>query len=88
MFNFFRIRYKVTLGLLLIMALVFCPLGYFVVNFQHNEIIQSLKSEGDGVASLVAYSSGQAIIKYQNNRLDETGQQCLYCTGNCFLRSI
>lgn len=77
MFNFFRIRYNIILGVLLIWVAVLLPLGYFVTDYRQDEILASLRARGEGVASLVAFSGGEAILKFQKNRIDElVGRAC------------
>ncbi|CCO23687.1 response regulator [Maridesulfovibrio hydrothermalis] len=71
MLNFFRIKYRVTLGLLLIWIAVMLPFGFIATDYHQEEALNSLKSKGEGIASLVAFSSGDAIVKYQNTRIEE-----------------
>lgn len=81
MFNFFRIRYRVTIGLLLILAAVLLPLGYLATDFRKDEVLETLRSKGEGIASLVAFSSGEAVLKFQNYRLEELTQSACSAPG-------
>lgn len=81
MYSFFRIRYRVTIGLLLILAAVLLPLGYLATDFRKDEVLENLRSKGEGIASLVAFSSGEAVLKFQNYRLEELAQSACFAPG-------
>ncbi len=69
--NFFRIRHKITVGLVCILAAVLLPLGYLFSDMYRADIHSLIESKGDSVAALVAFSSSEAILNYQDFRLDE-----------------
>lgn len=71
MFNFLSIRYKIASGLLLVLAVILIPLGFLITDYRQSEIHDSLTSQGDSIAALVASSSGEAILKFQNYRMEE-----------------
>lgn len=69
--NFFRIRHKITVGLVAILATVLLPLGYFFSEMYQSNVHALVESKGDSVAALVAFSSSEAILNFQDYRLDE-----------------
>lgn len=71
MFKSLRIRYKIALGLTLILSVIMIPLGFLITNYRHTELTDSLKLQGEGIAALMASSGAEAILKFQDNRLDE-----------------
>ncbi|MBI9110807.1 response regulator [Maridesulfovibrio ferrireducens] len=71
MFKFSKIRYGITLGVLLIMTAVLVPLGYFAATRHHESSVQALYSRGEGIVSFVAFASSEAIFKFKFYRLDE-----------------
>ncbi|WP_432738210.1 response regulator [Maridesulfovibrio sp. FT414] len=80
MFKFLRIKYRIALGLLLILAGILVPLGFLVTDYRHDELYDSLKSQADSIASLVATSSSEAIVRFQNNRMDDLVRSA--CSSN------
>ncbi len=71
MFKFLRIRYRIALGLLLVLTAILVPLGFLITDYRQAEIHASLESQAESIAALVASSSGEAIVKFQNYRMDE-----------------
>ena len=69
--NFFRIRHKITVGLVAILAIVLLPFGYFFSEMYRADVHGLIESKGDSIAALVAFSSSEAILNFQNHRLDE-----------------
>ncbi|NDV25767.1 response regulator [Desulfovibrio sp. JC010] len=78
MVNSFRIGRKITLGLVAILTVVLLPLGYVLNEFYQSDIQDAIESKGSTVASLVAFSSSDAILNFQNHRLEELAENaCL-----------
>ncbi|WP_415719744.1 response regulator [Maridesulfovibrio sp.] len=68
---FFRVRHILTVGLVSILAAVVLPMGYFFSEMYRADVHGLIESKGDSVAALVAFSSSEAILNFQNYRLDE-----------------
>ncbi len=85
MFNLSKMRHGVTLGVLAIMLVVLVPLGFFVADKYHDLIFENMQSRGENVASLVAYTSVEAIINHEEGRLVEVAKgacvpsEVVYC---------
>ncbi|WP_319778601.1 response regulator [Maridesulfovibrio sp.] len=69
--NFFRIRRRITYGLIGILAAVLLPLGYIFHELYYAGVHESIESKGNTVASMVAFSSSDAILNFQDYRLEE-----------------
>lgn len=71
MANFFRIKRRITFGLVGVLAAILLPLGYVASEFYQAEAKSSIESKGNMVASILAYSSVDAILNFQNYKLEE-----------------
>ncbi|MFW5499736.1 MULTISPECIES: response regulator [unclassified Maridesulfovibrio] len=76
---FYRMKRRITLGLVGLLAAILLPLGYVFSELYHAEIIDSIESKGRAVASVVAFSSSEAILNFQNYKLEELVQNV--CSG-------
>ncbi|WP_320174552.1 response regulator [Maridesulfovibrio sp.] len=83
---FFRIKRRITLGLVGVLAAILLPLGYVFSELYQMEIKSAIESKGRSVASLVAFSSSEAILNFQNYKLEElvksacAGESIVSCT--------
>ena len=71
MANFFRIKRRITLGLVGILAAILLSLGYAFSEFHQVEMKSAIESKGRSVANLMAFSSSEAILNFQNYKLEE-----------------
>ncbi|NDV22794.1 response regulator [Desulfovibrio sp. JC022] len=71
MANFFRIRRRITLGLVGVLAAILLPLGYVFNELYLYKVESSIESKGNMVASLVAFSGSEAILNFQDYKLEE-----------------
>ncbi|WP_320171006.1 response regulator [Maridesulfovibrio sp.] len=71
MFDFLRIKAKAIVGLLLIQAVILIALGILITAYRSNEVSDSQLARGEGIAALVATSSGDPIVKFQNHKIRE-----------------
>ncbi|TIH15672.1 response regulator [Marinifilum sp. JC120] len=71
MANFFRIKRRITLGLVGVLVAILLPLGYCFNELYLYKVEGSIESKGNMVASLVAFSGSEAILTFQDYKLEE-----------------
>ncbi len=66
-----KLRRRITLGIVGVLAAILLPLGCFFNELYQDRVKSFTESKGNLVASLVAYSSSEAILNFQNLKLEE-----------------
>lgn len=82
-----RIRYKITLGVLLILGACFAVLGYRGVESERALLMANLRGQGEQVASLAARSGAEYVAKYSFYLLEEMGLSIEKSPGVVFFQA-
>ena len=93
-----RLRFKITLGIMVILAVIFFVLGIGIIDKQRRQLLDGLRSRAGRVAELVASASVTPIEKYSFYHLEklalvaELSPDVVYCeifdeNGDSFIQA-